>query len=249
MPTVDLDPSRHPVVLLDMNGTFVFGGDRFGPSEDYAATYRSLGGTAPGVAVDAAVGAVYDYLDRRYTDAAFHEAFPNVADALGAVPEAGGFSGRDLDLIARTFARHELGRVPPEYARALCWLAGRHRLGLVTDIWAGRELWIQELARAGVLDLFDARVFSSDGSSVKPSPEPFRRALRALGARASEAVVIGDSAHRDGGGALAAGLPFILVGAEEHPDAIGRVESLLALVPRSALDHSAPPSPGDARRG
>ena len=36
------------VHLLDMNGTFMFGQDRFGPDEDFHATYRALGGTALG---------------------------------------------------------------------------------------------------------------------------------------------------------------------------------------------------------
>ena len=36
---------RFKVILLDMNGTFMFGQDRFGPEEDFAATYRRLGGT------------------------------------------------------------------------------------------------------------------------------------------------------------------------------------------------------------
>src|SRR5947208_6503561 len=37
--------SRFGAVLLDMNGTLMFGGDRFGPDQHYAATYRSLGGS------------------------------------------------------------------------------------------------------------------------------------------------------------------------------------------------------------
>src|SRR2546426_10370117 len=50
--------SRFGAVLLDMNGTLMFGGDRFGPDQDYAATYRSLGGSrlAPEV-VQAAIPA------------------------------------------------------------------------------------------------------------------------------------------------------------------------------------------------
>jgi hypothetical protein len=36
--------SRFTVVLLDMNGTFMFGGDRFGPEQNYADTYHALGG-------------------------------------------------------------------------------------------------------------------------------------------------------------------------------------------------------------
>jgi 5'-nucleotidase len=33
-------------VLFDTNGTFMFGEDRFGPDQDYAATYRSSGDSA-----------------------------------------------------------------------------------------------------------------------------------------------------------------------------------------------------------
>lgn len=221
---------RFPVVLLDMNGTFMFDGDRFGPGESYAATCRALGGTLPDEVVNAAVSAAFDYLSVRYADPSYHDAFPSVAEALAAVPETRGLSASDLDLIARTFARHELGRIPPEHVHALRRLSRRHRLGLVADIWAEREGWERELEKAGVLGLFEALVFSSDGRSVKPSPELFLRALRELGASPEEAVVVGDSARRDGGGARAAGLPFVLVSGEEHPDALGRVPSLLALV-------------------
>ena len=85
------------------------------------------------------------------------------------------------------------------------------------------------MGKAGVLCLFGTLVFSSDRRSVKPSPEPFLRALRELGASPEEAVVVGDSARRDGAGARAAGLPFVLVGGEEHPEALGQAPSLLAL--------------------
>lgn len=35
---------KFPALLLDMNGTFMFGEDRFGAGEDFHATYRSVGG-------------------------------------------------------------------------------------------------------------------------------------------------------------------------------------------------------------
>jgi len=38
-------PERHSVLLLDMNGVFMFGQDRFGRGEDSYSTYRSMGGT------------------------------------------------------------------------------------------------------------------------------------------------------------------------------------------------------------
>ena len=33
------------ILLLDLNGTFMFEQDRFGPEQDYSATYRADGGT------------------------------------------------------------------------------------------------------------------------------------------------------------------------------------------------------------
>lgn len=35
--------NKFKVVLLDMNGTFMFGGDRFSENEDYAETYHHIG--------------------------------------------------------------------------------------------------------------------------------------------------------------------------------------------------------------
>ena len=205
----------------------MFGGDRFGPDQDYASTYRALGGTGSSGEVNSAIQSAFDYLAIRYDDPAYHDSFPPVNEALAAV--AGGWPLRERDRLARTFAHHELGRVPSEYAAALRRLARRHRLGLVADIWATRDLWVEELNRAGVLGLFDVLVFSSDNGSVKPSPEPFRRALREMGGTPDDAVMVGDSAHRDGGGAQAAGLSFVLVGADRHPSAVGQIENLLSV--------------------
>src|SRR2546426_828481 len=61
--------SRFGAVLLDMNGTLMFGGDRFGPDQDYAATYRSLGGSrlAPEV-VQATITACHETKEWIYND-------------------------------------------------------------------------------------------------------------------------------------------------------------------------------------
>ena len=37
--------SPYDVLLLDLNGTFMFGQDRFAPDEAFGETYRGLGGT------------------------------------------------------------------------------------------------------------------------------------------------------------------------------------------------------------
>ena len=224
----------YSVVLLDMNRTFMFGEDRFGPDEDYAGTYRALGGTLPGERVSALVAACYDRLGALYPDPAHHDRFPTVRETMRSLPGARGLGEDEVDRLERTFALHERGRVPDAYAAALHRLAASHRLAVVADIWADKGPWLDELRRAGVFDLFEAAVFSSEVGSVKPSPRPFLVAVEALGARREECVVVGDSARRDVGGAKAAGLSAVWIGQGDPPeDADWIVGDLLDLVPEA----------------
>src|SRR6266704_2108662 len=117
-----------------MNGTLMFGGDRFGPDQDYAATYRSLGGSrlAPEV-VQAAIPACYEVMERIYNDPARCDSFPRVLDTLRTLPQAKGLDERELKLLEDVIARHERGQVPDSYAIALRSLARSHPLGFVGD--------------------------------------------------------------------------------------------------------------------
>ena len=220
--------NRSNVVLLDMCGTFMFGHDRFGPGEDYARTYRALGGRSlTAESVQQAVTACFDTLNRIYEDVAREDSFPSVLSALRCIFETRDWAESDLLLVERVFAEHERGRVPDEYADALRFLARGHRLALVSNIWSGKRLYVEELERVGVVDLFDVTIFSSDGSDVKPSRNLFERAIDLLQVDRAEAVMIGDSLRRDVGGASAAGLKSVWINAagheprpfEPHPDA------------------------------
>ena len=64
---------------------------------------------------------------------------------------------------------------------------------------------------------------------VKPSSKPFELVLNQLGLEKSDAIVIGDSAQRDPGGAMSAGVDCILVGGAEHPGALKSFNNLLEL--------------------
>ena len=218
------------VLLLDMNDTFMFDADRFGSEYDYSIVYHQLGGTLQSEVINTLIQAAYDYLDERYPNPNYRELFPTVQDALIAVSKGNKLADRELTLLTQTFAYHERGRVSPAYAEALHKLAREFKLGLVADIWASKEVWIEELERSGVLKLFDATVFSSDFGIVKPSPNLFLTALEIVQASLHETLVIGDSVRRDLGGAVAAGLPCLLVGGATHPSAYGTVSSLLELV-------------------
>jgi putative hydrolase of the HAD superfamily len=86
------------------------------------------------------------------------------------------------------------------------------------------------LEPAGLLELVDGVVTSADVGAAKPDPLLFRRALELAGARASEAVHVGDSLDKDVHGARAAGIRAVLVlRAGEPPPGVGVVRSLREL--------------------
>ncbi len=204
--------ARFPAVLLDMNGTFVFGGDRFGPDQDYAATYRALGGSrlAKEVVHDV-VTACFDTLEVIYNDPGRSDSFPRVLDTLRTLPAAGGLPTTELVLLERVIAQQELGRVPDDYAVGLRKLARSHVLGVVANVLSRKDLWLQEFRRAGVLDLFAVTVFSSDGPSIKPSRKLFDQAVTALGVPRSDVVFVGDNLRCDIAGAAGAGLATVWI--------------------------------------
>ncbi|MEM9664749.1 MAG: HAD family hydrolase [Bacteroidota bacterium] len=215
-----------------MNSTFMFGEDRFGPEQDYAATYQALGGRLPAERVQALIGACYEHLYAQYLSPAHHERFRTLREAWRALPSTHDLPNVELERLEQTFAAHELGHVPAVYAAALQRLAVTHRLGLVADIWAPKEPWLAELRRAGVLEVFETTVFSSDIGCVKPSPRGFLTAIQRMQATPDECVVIGDSARRDVAGARAAGLTAIWVGkGDPPPGAAHTVRDLLELIP------------------
>jgi len=177
--------SRFTVVLLDMNGTVMFGGDRFGPEQDFAATYRVLGGgrLAANV-VQGIIAACYATMGAIYEDPARCDSFPTVLETLRALPAGRDLPEAELELLERVIAQHELGSIPLAYARAITRLAATHRLGLVANILSRKGLWLEEFERAGVLHHFATTVFSSDSSSIKPSRKLFDQAVTALAAGA-----------------------------------------------------------------
>jgi FMN phosphatase YigB (HAD superfamily) len=217
-------------VLLDMNDTFMFGADRFGANEDYSRIYYQLGGKIEHSQVNQLIESAYNYLDVRYPDPQYRETFPSLREAFLSVEDGNSLLEEDVELLIETFAHHELGAVPAEYAASIKCLSQRFRLGLVIDIWAPKTLWIKALNQCGVLPLCEAMSFSSDCGMVKPSPRPFLTVLEEMRVDPQDAVVIGDSVRRDLGGASAAGISCILVGGASHPSALGSVASLIDVV-------------------
>ena len=215
-------------LLLDMNSTFMFGEDRFGESEDFSVHYSRIGGQLPASQINGIVRTAYDYLDARYPDGAYRHCFPSLESAIRAVTDVR-LDGDEISRIVDTFAHHELGHIPGDYAAALRSLRQHFALAAVIDIWSPKAAWLKAFEQAGIGSLFSAMSFSSDHGMVKPSPRPFELVLSQLGIANTDAVVIGDSPRRDLGGARSAGIDCMLVGGATHPEARAIFANLLEL--------------------
>ncbi|HKA16948.1 MAG TPA: HAD family hydrolase [Blastocatellia bacterium] len=89
---------------------------------------------------------------------------------------------------------------------ALQQLAGRYRLGIISDVGfsPGRVLK-RVLADNELLDVFDSLVFSDEAGRAKPHQELFHRTAQSLSAGPGEMVHVGDLERTDIQGAKRAG--------------------------------------------
>ena len=113
------------------------------------------------------------------------------------------------------------------------------RTGLLSNTHWPREQHEEWLRRDGLLDLLDARVYTSDLTYVKPHPEAFGALLDAVGVEPTEAVFVGDRLHDDVYGAQKVGMRAVWIrndsvpGFDVTPDAtIDELDELVAVVDR-----------------
>jgi FMN phosphatase YigB (HAD superfamily) len=169
---------RFDVILLDMARTFMFNVDRFSEEEDFAATYRALGGTALSDSyVQRIIRQLFFALWADYQNPQSQDCFPSVHSYLHALPDTALVPQSERGLLEHVFARHEMGNMPAAYVDALRQLHATHHLGVVSDIWSASRFFLQAFNQRDIRSLFDVIIFSSDHGCVKPSPRLFRQAL------------------------------------------------------------------------
>lgn len=148
---------RFAVLLLDMNGTFMFGHDRFGPDQDYFASYNALGGGR--LNRDQLLSVFLPSLATLleiYDDPARFDDFPTLPEVFAG----NGASDDDLPILERLFAAHEIGQVPRAHADFIGRVAATHELGVVSNICSHPDLWLNSNSSAGVFfRIQDAGVF------------------------------------------------------------------------------------------
>jgi len=203
---------RFDVILLDMGNTFMFNVDRFSDSEDFGGTYRRVGGkTLCDEEVRRIILAVFNRMLKDNRNPKYYDRFPSVFHYLQTIPESKNLPEGEIDLLERVFAMHEVGTIPDSHAEALRNLHETHRLGLVSNIWAKKDLFLAEFDRVGVTELFETIVFSSDYGCLKPSPILFAKAIESFDVDRSKIVFVGDSLKRDIAGAKVANLAAIWI--------------------------------------
>jgi FMN phosphatase YigB (HAD superfamily) len=220
---------RFKALLLDMNGTFMFGQDRFGPAEDFFATYQALGGGGLGAAdVERAIRATYAGLAADYSDPHRIDDFPSLAQSLRRRTDA---PSGEIEALEQVFAAHELGHVPPPFADCLRRLGSSRPLGIVSNIWARKGPWLRHFEDVGIAGIWRTLVFSSDTPSIKPSPLLFQRAIAELCLAPADILFGGDSLRADIVPAKVLGMATAWVGdaARPHPSADWSGGSLLEL--------------------
>lgn len=85
------------------------------------------------------------------------------------------------------------------------------KTGLLSNTHWPRDLHERWLDEAGLLDLLDVRVYTSDLAHMKPHPEAFGALLAALEVEPGRAVFVGDRPRDDVGGAQGAGMRAVLL--------------------------------------
>ena len=205
------------VILLDMAQTFMFGVDRFAEDEDFAATYHALGGESlSDNIVQRSIRVIIEQMLADYGQWDTGRPFPSVRRYLQTLPEAQEWTPHEIALLEQTFALHEVGTIPVSHGEVLRQLRRTHRLGVISDIFAPSDVFLHEYRRAGVCDLFEVILFSSEHGYIKPSPIPFQKARLALQVDSSQIVFVGDSLERDIDGAKGEGFATVWISANQR---------------------------------
>jgi putative hydrolase of the HAD superfamily len=136
-----------------------------------------------------------------------------------------------FDALWHTFAEARRWRPRPGAAEVLQTLRARGYAVAILSNWDARlHAVVREL---GWTPLLQAVLVSAELGVEKPDPRAFAIAAERLGASATAALHVGDSAALDAAGALAAGWSAALVGGATHPGAfaVSELTGLLAHLP------------------
>jgi HAD superfamily hydrolase (TIGR01549 family) len=239
-------------LLLDFGGTLAIESPPRARIYADAAARRGLVVTEAEMA--AQMGAAHEALPRR-VEGAFRYSRPWFERFIEVIfVERLGLSSDDLAGVQdELFDRFADARTFVVFPGARELLARARDRAVPVALVSNWSFALEDLVR-GLGLRFDAILCSAVEEVEKPEAAIFERALDRLGARAGDALHVGDSIRNDVEGARAVGLAAALVDRDgRHPEFAGtRIASLDALLPRARLlsrRGSTRPSPGTGSPG
>jgi putative hydrolase of the HAD superfamily len=144
-----------------------------------------------------------------------HQRSATLADLLATAAAELGLDVAEA-LLEEAAVRHLDAWTPhirhdPEAVEALTALrAGGLRIGMLSNTHWPRAFHEHFLERDGLVDLIDARLYTSEMPFQKPHTSAFLTAAEALGVEAERAVFVGDRPWDDISGARSAGMRTVL---------------------------------------
>lgn len=236
-------------VVFDLGGTLIEYAGEFAVWPDletpgFTAAYQHLnqnGWHLPEFEVFKQAG--FAILPVRWQRAARGQQNLTVADLLADALQSNGITRipqQSLEEAARLYeaAICAQATVMPQAREVVAQVkAAGFKLGLVSNTMFTGQAHMADMKRFGLLDYFDAMVFSADVNKWKPTAAPFLHVLDELGVDGETAVYIGDDPGSDMVGGQRAGMRTIhyrssnrfAEPADIQPDA--RIEKLNDLLP------------------
>lgn len=187
-------------ILFDFGGTL--DADGLPSVGQFSAAYRAEGGERDAEAFAGAFrGSDHELAALAHIAGLAYTATVDAQVALLAarLPEDAGVDWRAVSARVIAAARSTAARNRP----VLQALRARARLGVVSNFTGNVDRCLDEL---GLLDLFDTVTDSAVVGHVKPDPEVFRIALRALDVPPANALMVGDNPFADVRAAAALGM-------------------------------------------
>ncbi|MEJ2746699.1 MAG: HAD family hydrolase [Anaerolineae bacterium] len=208
-------------VVFDLGGTLI---EYAGPyavwpdleTPGFTAAYQHLnqnGWHLPEFEVFKQIG--FDLLPIRWRRAAAGEQNLRLVALLAEVLQVAGVKNVSADYLTKAATLYEAAicaqAAPIPGAREVVAQvkAAGFKLGLVSNTMFTGQAHMADMKRFGLLDYFDALVFSADVNKWKPTAAPFLHVLAELGAEGDTAVYIGDDPGSDVVGGKRAGMRTI----------------------------------------
>ena len=172
----------------------------------------------------------YNMLPLRWRQATLGERNLTVDDLLQEIITYLRINGVKPEWLQEAVVAYEVvtsGRIAPlpHAQTVLADLKGQgYKVGLISNTMFRGRAHMNDLEKFGLLDYFDAMLFSGDVNLWKPRAETFHHILDELGVSASEAVFVGDDPASDVVGGRNAGMYTVHIQASQRFPEVDGVE-------------------------